>query len=430
MMLRRERAAGPAAALLCTWVLLAAGCAAPAPTVSAPDHLARLIEQTHGPVSVRAVALGREETKAAFDLDLTELDIQPVWIEIDNGHHDGLWLFPHAVDEDYFPPYEAARRAAQFSVESTEALYARLDAALIPFFVGPGERVSGFVYARDDEGAKSFSVELHGPERQRLAFHFLSPVPGLPTDYLDAPHELLADTATPDLDDEGLRRWVETEAPGTTRAEDGTPGDPLNIALVGSLDSVRDALISAGWDATAPVTSGSLQRIAGAFLFGGRYRYAPVSDLYVFGRAQDLAFQRARPTIVERNHMRLWLAPVRHSGRHVWLGQASRDDGVKFSGRVWPPTTHVIDPDVDEARFFLLQNLIDHGGVARLGFASGAPAAPVSAPARNAEDDPYFSDGLRVVFFLPESARVPADPVFLPWTTLDEIARGVETSSQ
>lgn len=423
-MLRLWRGLGGAA------ILLSAACAASVPPAEPPNHLARLIEQTHGPIAVRAVALGRDETRAALGLDLTELDVQPVWIEIDNGHHEGFWLFPHAVDEDYFPPYEAARRAAQFSLETTDRLYARLDGAQIPFFVPPGDSVRGFVYARDDEGAKAFSVELHGPDRQRLSFHFLSPVPGLPTDYLEAPHERLADPAAPSLDDAGLRRWLETEAPATTRAGDGTAGDPVNIALVGALDAVRDALISSGWDATAPITAGSLQRIAGAFLFGGRYRYAPVSDLYVFDRAQDLAFQRARPTIVERNHMRLWLAPVRHEGRPVWLGQISRDDGVKLSGRVWPPTTHVIDPDVDEARFFLLQNLIANGRVARLAFAAGAPVAPSSAPARNAEEDPYFSDGLRAVFFLPDSGRVPVDPVFLPWTTLDAIARGVTASAQ
>jgi hypothetical protein len=407
--------------------LAVTACSAEPTPEAAPNHLARLIEQRHGPIAVRAVALGGEETRAALGLDLTELDIQPVWIEIDNDHHKGFWLFPHAVDEDYFPPYEAARRAAQFSLETTDALHERLNALQVPFFVEPGESVRGFVYAREDEGAKAFSVELHGPERERLSFHFLSPVPGLPTDYLDAPHDLLADPALPDLDDESLRLWLEA-APATTKAMDGAAGDPLNIALVGPLEALRDALISSGWDPAAPVTAGSLRRIAGAFLFGGRYRYAPVSDLYVFGRAQDLAFQRARPTIVERNHLRLWLAPVRHEGRPVWLGQISRDDGVKFSGRVWPPTTHVIDPDVDEARFFLLQNLVANGRVERLAFAAGAPAAPSSAPARNAEEDPYFSDGRRAVFFLPESGRVPVDPVYLPWTPIDVLASGMEAA--
>jgi hypothetical protein len=85
-------------------LLAAAGCAAPAPPEASPDHVARLIEQTHSPIAVRAVALGRGETRVALGLDLNDLDIQPVWIEVDNDHHEGFWLFPHAVDEDYFPP--------------------------------------------------------------------------------------------------------------------------------------------------------------------------------------------------------------------------------------------------------------------------------------------------------------------------------------
>ena len=152
------------------------------------------------------------------------------------------------------------------------------------------------------------------------------------------------------------------------------------------------------------------------------YLYDPVSDLFVFDRRQDLAFQRARRSVSERNHMRLWLAPVRHEGRPVWLGQISRDVGVKLSGRLWPPTTHVIDPEVAEARFFLLQNLFSSGAVARLAFVGGAPVASPDAPARNAEGDPYSSDGLRAVFFLPDHGRERTDPVYLPWVPIETLA--------
>ena len=33
----------------------------------------------------------------------------------------------------------------------------------------------------------------------------------------------------------------------------------------------------------------------------------------------------------ERNHMRLWLAPIHYRGDDVYVGQISRDIGVKFS---------------------------------------------------------------------------------------------------
>jgi hypothetical protein len=59
-------------------------------------------------------------------------------------------------------------------------------------------------------------------------------------------------------------------------------------------------------------------------LSGERYAYAPVSDLYLFGRPQDLALQ-ARDNIHQRNHLRLWLSPMRYHGKQVWVGQISRD---------------------------------------------------------------------------------------------------------
>jgi len=68
-----------------------------------------------------------------------------------------------------------------------------------------------------------------------------------------------------------------------------------------------------------------------------------VSGLYVFGRKQDVALQRARRSISQRNHMRLWLAPFRVEGNSVWVGQVSRDIGVKVTPKSPTLTTHVID---------------------------------------------------------------------------------------
>ncbi|HCU54426.1 MAG TPA: hypothetical protein DIC36_09200, partial [Gammaproteobacteria bacterium] len=53
----------------------------------------------------------------------------------------------------------------------------------------------------------------------------------------------------------------------------------------------------------------------------------------------------------ERNHLRLWLAPVTLAGQNVWVGQISRDIGVRFSSKTF--VTHKIDPIVDEARLYI-----------------------------------------------------------------------------
>jgi hypothetical protein len=43
----------------------------------------------------------------------------------------------------------------------------------------------------------------------------------------------------------------------------------------------------------------------------------PVSPLNLFGRKQDIALQKARKDIHQRNHLRLWLAPFRVEGEEV-----------------------------------------------------------------------------------------------------------------
>ena len=93
------------------------------------------------------------------------------------------------------------------------------------------------------------------------------------------------------------------------------------------------AFIRAEWDETETITARSAWKTGLSFLFGGRYRHSPVSALYVFGRRQDAALQKARGTIHERNHLRLWLAPATFQGKPVWLGQISRNIGVRFSKR-------------------------------------------------------------------------------------------------
>lgn len=398
---------------------LLTACSTPMPA-DPPDIRARRLTQRTPAAEVSAAALGAEESTERFGVDLVDLDIQPVWLSVTNRSDGPLILFPQGIDSDYYPPYEVARRAAQFSEFSTRRLYDALARVQMPNFIGPGETAEGYVFARTDEGMKAFEVVLHGPAGD-IDLHFVAPVPGLPTEYLEVAAAVLAVPRT-DLDDDGLRRWLEA-APATTETPDGEPGDPVNIVFVGPIDAVRAALISAGWSATAPIEAASVRRMVGAFVFGGGYRYAPISELRLFGRGQDMALQKSRPTIVERNHLRLWLAPVTHRGQPVLIGQISRDVGIKLSGRLWPPTTHVIGPDVDDARFYLLQDLWRDAHLARIAFADGAPVANPASPARNGDGDPYFSDGRRAVFFVRRDKRRGVSPEYLPWTPLAEMRR-------
>ena len=138
----------------------------------------------------------------------------------------------------------------------------------------------------------------------------------------------------------------------------------------------------------------------------------PGSSLYFQGRSQDFALQKARQTINERLHLRLWLTSLRLDGKPVWIGQVSRDIGVRFTLKTWNLTTHKIDPDVDDARDYILDYLLESGRVSRVGYVAGVGAAEQSAPRHNLTGDPYFTDGLRSVMIFSETRTTPT---FLHW---------------
>jgi LssY-like putative type I secretion system component LssY len=186
----------------------------------------------------------------------------------------------------------------------------------------------------------------------------------------------------------------------------------LNFVLIGDRGAVLAALVRAGWDETEVLSVRSGAATAVSFLFGSRYRYSPVSPQYLFGRPQDAAFQKARDDIHRRNHLRLWLAPLRHEGQEVWIGQISRDIGVRFTTRTWNLTNHAIDPDVDAERWYLAQDLASVNVLGKYGLVGGVGVSTLTEPRVNAGGDRYFTDGLRAVLFI---AAEPVPITAIEW---------------
>jgi hypothetical protein len=147
------------------------------------------------------------------------------------------------------------------------------------------------------------------------------------------------------------------------------------------------------------IWSRALIRTFNSFLQGEYYRYSPISPLYFYGRRHDIGFQKARSTINERNHIRFWLSPIRFRGKRVFVGQISRDIGVKFTLKSPTISTHVIDPDVDEARRYLVEDLSYSQAVARVGYVKGVGSVTREEPRMNLVGDPFYTDGLRAVLF-------------------------------
>ena len=79
------------------------------------------------------------------------------------------------------------------------------------------------------------------------------------------------------------------------------------------------------------------------------YPTAPVSNLYVFGRVQDLAFEKPTTDVQNRGHIRIWKTGALINGQPVWVGAASYDSGIELSSTNHFPTHHIA-PTIDLER--------------------------------------------------------------------------------
>lgn len=371
--------------------------------------------QQKGEARVTAAVLGAEESKRVFGAPLYDKLVQPIWLEIENKGEDPLWFLPASVDREYFAPLEVAYMyRSGFSKEARGEMAEYFYDRAMGMYIPPRSVRSGFVFTQLDEGTKAFNLELVTEDHELLTFTFFIPVPGLSLDYERVDWDrIYSRDAIVTLDEEGLRKALE-ELPRCTTNKDGSgQGDPLNLAVIGDLEDVYYAFIRSGWDETETITASSAWKTASSFSGVGRYRYSPISALYVFQRPQDVAFQKARKTIHERNHLRLWLTPMRCKGKRVFIGQISRDIGVKFAAHTI--ITHKIDPDVDEARSYLLQDLWYSTGLRKYAYVKGVGPAPISAPRQNLGKDDYFTDGHRLVLWVTREPVALKDVQFVEW---------------
>jgi hypothetical protein len=395
-----------------------------------PTAFGGMQSKTLDDVTVSVAILTDTQAQSHFGVDLGHLDLQAVWISVRNSTPRKLWFIRSVLDADIYAAEEVAMMAAgDLRKEDFEHLRAHLRDQSIRSLLLPGMITEGFVYLPRHEGGRYLDIRLSGDafdeaeQRERavrmgdwtsagiprdLRFGFAVPLPDGDFDYerLDAAH-IYGDHELPELDAAGLRSALEQLACCTTNEDASRHGDPLNIVLVGDSADVLNALSRSGWSFTHRITLRSIGREIDAAISGGAYPVAPVSSLYALGRSQDVALQRARRSIAQRNHLRLWLAPFRFEGRQVWIGQISRDIGIKLTTRSPTLTTHVIDPEIDVAREYLLHSLVASALVDRFGFVKGSVQAAPAAPARNLVDDPYFSDGMRLVIIV---ARDPVTP--------------------
>jgi hypothetical protein len=181
------------------------------------------------------------------------------------------------------------------------------------------------------------------------------------------------------------------DIPGITHTADGIPGDAINVALVGSKTEVMKIMVAAKWYPADPLTLGSCLEIAEATVLKRPYEAAPVSNLYLFDRKEDLAFEQlVGMDPRHRHHVRFWQTEKKDSdGRSIWVGSAVYDKGVGLSHRTGQVTHHTA-ADIDAERDYLFNDLKKTGDLADVFIVDDFHKV---LEGHNGGGDPWHTDG-------------------------------------
>ena len=174
----------------------------------------------------------------------------------------------------------------------------------------------------------------------------------------------------------GLKILQRKRVPRFTTTSDGLPGDPVNLVLIGTLQQLHAAFAIAGWSEADRLGVASSWRIIRAFVFNSPYPTAPFSTLYLYGRGQDVGFQKAidnNPR--KRHHIRFWALSLAHAeatvgtasfwlnterpphNAHVlWVGAGTKDTGLSLTQLTFQ-ITHATDSDTNAERDYIIAEL-------------------------------------------------------------------------
>ncbi len=177
-----------------------------------------------------------------------------------------------------------------------------------------------------------------------------------------------------------------------------SPGDMVNILIVGTEDEMVKAFTTAAWVKVDKSVSNTVMEGLLDTFEKKDYLTMPMSTLYLFDRPQDYGFAHAEPVrvMMSRNHLRVWKSPHQVDGRPLWCVAATHDIGFERDQRN-NGVTHKIDPAIDGEREFVNQTLSGTGLVSARGHV--VPAHPLTT-AKTATGGEFHSDGRVLVLVL------------------------------
>ena len=236
------------------------------------------------------------------------------------------------------------------------------------------------------------------------------------TDSADGSYSVHVEVYAPEAGGAGTARVVAQQVkalPGVDNAlfakiprrigdKDGNPGDMVNFLILGSETGMQRVFTTAGWvKVDADVKNTVLHGIIGS-LSKEAYLTMPMSQLYLFGRAQDYGWAHAEPisVVASRNHLRVWKAPFTVNGETVWVGAATHDIGFERDQRN-NGVTHKIDPNIDAERDYVEKTLSSTGIVGQI--MHFLPDNPMKE-AKTATGGSFHSNGEVLILKLSETA--------------------------
>jgi hypothetical protein len=182
----------------------------------------------------------------------------------------------------------------------------------------------------------------------------------------------------------------------------GSPGDMVNVLLIGTQDEVTATFKAAGWVQVDKSVTDTILTGALATFSKEAYLTMPMSVLYLFQRAQDYGFAHAEPlkVIESRNHLRAWKSPYEVDGRPLWCIAATHDIGFERDQRN-NGLTHKIDPAIDGEREYVNDTLSSTGLVTQRTHVTPPRSLTTAKTATGGE---FHSDGRILVLVLKNTA--------------------------
>ena len=384
------------ACLACATIAVS-GCAtwtAPTDTGDAPLRARAITESGHG-VEVSATVLGSEDSLRMLGTDATAAGVQPVWIEVRNRTQHTLWLLRAGADPDYYSPLEVAWSAhVKLAGETNARIDEHFDSLAFPNPIPAGATSSGLLFTNPQPVTKLLTLDLLG-SRMMVPFTLFLPVPGHVSGTAGVIHPY-APAEIAKFDELDALRDAIAELPCCVAASDGvTPGEPLNVVLIGNPDDIAAAVGRRGYR---------------------RDQSSADASRRVFGRPPDVTVRKRARNRASASWLHLWRAPLSHRGEMVFVAQAGRPIGGRFrDGTAGSVATHA---DVDEVRNHLIHDFMYSGGLEKLAFAAGVGSVPADQPRPLSRSGRYFTDGRRAVMFLGTRPRTFAEVEILQWEPL------------